>query len=193
MNTTIRSRSAWSKSDDGFLSQVRSSPLVPIHFAHHSEGATTWGPGRATIDRLLDADELQRVTPDVAAARRLVDSATRHLASAATVADNDPEAAFATSYDAARKACSALLEAQGLRATSRGGHIAVREAVSAQSGDLPGGSALRPFDRLRRRRNDIEYPSDPDPVDSEEVQDALTQARGMVEFADKLLDLLPVF
>jgi hypothetical protein len=139
----------------------------------------TWGPGRSRIDRLLDADELQRVTPDLNAARRLVDSATRHLVSAATVAGNDPEAAFATSYDAARKACSALLEAQGLRATSRGGHIAVRDAVSAQFGDLPGGGALRPFDRLRRRRNDIEYPSDANPVDSDEVQDALAQARGM--------------
>jgi hypothetical protein len=30
-------------------------------------------------------------------------------------------------------------------------------------------------------------------VDSDEVQDALAQARGMVEFADKLLDHLPVF
>jgi DNA-binding transcriptional ArsR family regulator len=30
VNTTIRSRAAWSRSDDGFLSQVRSSPLVPI-------------------------------------------------------------------------------------------------------------------------------------------------------------------
>jgi DNA-binding Lrp family transcriptional regulator len=33
VNTTIRSRAAWSKSDDGFLSQVRSSPLVAIRSA----------------------------------------------------------------------------------------------------------------------------------------------------------------
>jgi hypothetical protein len=153
----------------------------------------TWAAGRATIDRLLEADELQRITPDQSTARRLVDSATRHLASAATLADDDPEAAFATSYDAARKACSALLEAQGLRTTTRGGHIAVRDAVTAQFGDLSGGEALRPFDRLRRRRNDIEYPSDANPVDGDEVQDALTQARRMVDFADKLVDHLPVY
>jgi hypothetical protein len=45
----------------------------------------TWAAGRATIDRLLEADELQRITPDQSTARRLVDSATRHLASAATL------------------------------------------------------------------------------------------------------------
>jgi hypothetical protein len=153
----------------------------------------TWAPGRGTIDRLLEADELQRVAPDLSAARRLVDSATRHLASAATVAHDDPEAAFATSYDAARKACSALLEAQGLRATTRGGHIAVRDGVTAQFGELSGAAALRPFDRLRRRRNDIEYSSDANPLDGDEVQDGLAQARRMVEFADKLVDHLPVY
>lgn len=153
----------------------------------------TWAPGRATVDRLIEAGEVQRVTPDLRAARRLVHSATRHLASAATLAGTDPEAAFATSYDAARKACSALLEAQGLRATTRGGHIAVRDAVSAQFGDLSGGEALKPFDRLRRRRNDIEYLGDANPVDNDEVHDALAQARRIVDFADKLVDHLPVY
>ena len=153
----------------------------------------SWQQGRTTIDRLLAAGDLQQVSPDTNAARHLVTSAERHLVTAATVAETDPEAAFATAYDAARKACSALLEVQGLRATSRGGHIAVREAVTAQFADLSGGEVLKPFDRLRRRRNDIEYPSGTSPVDSDEVQDALDNARRMVDFAAKLIDHLPVY
>jgi hypothetical protein len=35
-------------------------------------------------------------------------------------------------YDAAGKAFNAVLENEGLRTTSRGGHIAVLDAVSAQ-------------------------------------------------------------
>jgi hypothetical protein len=87
----------------------------------------------------------------------------------------------------------ALLEAQGLRATSRGGHIAVRDAVNAQFGDLSGGQALRPFDRLRRRRHDIEYPDSATSVDADEVEEALRRAQDMVEFANKLIDHLPVY
>lgn len=38
-----------------------------------------------------------------------------------------------------------------------GCHIALREAVDAQFGGLPGAQPLRAFDRLRRRRNTVEY------------------------------------
>ncbi|MFJ5292462.1 hypothetical protein [Streptomyces sp. NPDC088348] len=51
-------------------------------------------------------------------------------------------------YDAARKALAAALENQGLRATSRGGHIAIRDAALAQF-EPPLGKILRPFDRMR--------------------------------------------
>ena len=39
-----------------------------------------------------------------------------------------------TRLDALRKSAASLLEAQGLRATSRGGHLAVQEVVTAQFG-----------------------------------------------------------
>jgi hypothetical protein len=58
----------------------------------------------------------------------------RHLISAEQLADDDPAGAFQMAYDASRTACSALLAAQGLRATSRGGHIAVRDVALAQFG-----------------------------------------------------------
>jgi len=140
-----------------------------------------------------DQWELQRITTDTTTARRLVDSAQRHLASAAIISEDDPECAFAATYDAAHKACSALLEAQGLRPTSRGGHIVVRDAVTAQFADLPGGQVLRSFDRLRRRRNDIEYPGDDYDIDPDEVEEATHRAKEIVDFADELIDHLPVY
>lgn len=152
-----------------------------------------WQEGRETVERLLAEGELQRVPADGARAATLVRTARRHLSSAATIRESDPEGAYATLYDASRKACGALLEAQGLRATSRGGHIALRDAVVAQFGALSGGQVLRPFDRLRRRRNDIEYPANDRGIDLDEVDEALAKAQEIVDFAEKLVANLPVF
>ena len=136
-----------------------------------------WEEGRGAIDRLLATDELQRVAPDLDSAMRLLASARRHLSSATTICESDAEGAYAALYDAARKACAALLEAQGLRATSRGGHVALRQAVAAQFGDLSGGQVLNLFDRLRRRRNDIEYPGGDSGIDQAEVREAMERSR----------------
>lgn len=152
-----------------------------------------WEQGRETLDRLLSDDELEHVTADRASAMALLEMARRHLASAGKIRATDPEGAYATLYDAARKACAALLEVQGLRATSRGGHVAVREAVEAQFGSLSGGDALRSFDRLRRRRNDIEYPVGDSAIDSDEVDEALARAAEIVEYARRLVPELPVY
>lgn len=90
-------------------------------------------------------------------------------------------------YDAARKSCSALLVVQGLRATSRGGHIAVRDVVLAQFGRGPG-QVLRQFDAMGRRRKDAEYPQDPgDAVDSDEVREALPKSKAIVDFVVAVL------
>jgi hypothetical protein len=114
-----------------------------------------WEEGRGVVERLLDDGELEQVSPDLNSSRSLLESARRHLSSARKIRDSDPEGAYAALYDAARKACASLLETQGLRATSRGGHVALREAVVAQFASLTGGDVLRSFDRLRRRRNDM--------------------------------------
>lgn len=152
-----------------------------------------WEEGRTAVEQLLAARELERVSADPNAAKKLIDSAHRHLDSARKIRVSDPEGAFAALYDAARKSCAALLEAQGLRATSRGGHVAVRDAVVAQFALLAGGDALRSFDRLRRRRNDIEYPAGDSGVDTDEVDEALERAQGIVAYAEKVIDTLPVF
>lgn len=153
----------------------------------------SWGHGKPEIERLLRDRELERVSPDAEAALQFLSAAKRHLNSAHVLAESDPEAAFSTAYDAARKACASLLETQGLRATSRGGHIAVRDAAMAQFERLPGGEVFRSFDRIRRRRNDLEYVAAGEGVDPAELEEAILRVSAIVDFAEKVIDHLPVF
>lgn len=102
----------------------------------------------------------------------------------------DATGAYQLLYDAARKALNAVLAVQGLRATSRGGHVAVVDAICAQL-DPPYGATVRPFDRLRRRRNQAEYPTaDTPPVDADEVAADLPKVTAIVGLAESLLDQL---
>ena len=102
--------------------------------------------------------------------------------------EQDPEAAYSLAYDAARKSATALLNHQGLRPTTAGGHFAVVDTVRAQFPGVPG---LTSLDRLRRRRNQAEYP-DPrsyDPITAEEAKDAISVADRCVFSAVRLLQL----
>lgn len=144
-----------------------------------------WNKGSDVIERLLDMRHLEHVTPDVDTVSALLAAARRHIASASLAKSGDPEGAFALAYDAARKSATALLAQQGLRPTSSGGHIVVVEAMNAQ---FPGVAGLKSLDRLRRRRNQTEYP-DPrnfDRVDVDEVEDAIHVASACVAAAEKL-------
>jgi hypothetical protein len=86
------------------------------------------------------------------------------------------------------RARAALLNHQGLRPTSAGGHIAVVDAIRAQFPGVPG---LTSLDRLRRRRNQAEYP-DPgsyDPITSDEADDAIKVAQDCIASSERLLEL----
>lgn len=91
-------------------------------------------------------------------------------------------------YDAARKSATALLAYQGLRPASDGGHIAVVETIHAQFPKVPG---LASLDRLRRRRNQSEYPQPRayDPIDPDEATEATSVARDCLASARRLLEL----
>jgi uncharacterized protein (UPF0332 family) len=107
-----------------------------------------------------------------------------HLKSARLLAESDSIAAYSLAYDAARKACAALLAPQGLRATSRGGHIAIQDAVRAQFSGEGGLPAFRAFPRLRRSRNDFEYPDIDTPGSSpEEAAATIDDAEAIVKAA----------
>lgn len=107
-----------------------------------------------TVDELIRARRLERVPADQPAAVRRLNSARRHLESAALLARDDPDAAYALLYDAARKAVAAHMQAAGLRARNApGAHEATARYAAAM---LPGPSSGE-LDRMRRFRNRIEY------------------------------------
>jgi hypothetical protein len=137
---------------------------------------------------MLARGELEKVPASREHADLLISQARRHVTSADAVAANDPTGAYQLLYDAARKALCAVLENQGLRATSRGGHIAVGEAARAQL-DPPLGGVLRPFERLRRRRNEGEYPRRDQPaITNEEVGRDHPKVIEIVNVAARVLD-----
>ncbi|BDE17312.1 MULTISPECIES: hypothetical protein [Mycobacterium] len=145
-----------------------------------------WDQGRETVEALIADKRIEQVQPSRAAADRLLDQARSHLESAAQIADSDAVGAYALVYDAARKALAAVLENEGLRATSRGGHIAVLEAVRAQL-EPPLGGKLMPFDRMRRRRNVIEY-SPEGSVVADDVREDAGKAQVIADTAAQVLD-----
>lgn len=152
-----------------------------------------WDQGRECIERMLADGELQRVPASRQQADRLVIQARAHLASAVTICGNDPAGGYALAYDAARKALTAILENQGLRPTTRGGHLAVLEAVRAQL-DPPMGRLMRRFNRMRTRRHDVEYPPTDSPeITADDVQEDGTTARDLIAVAIRVLDEMSPF
>jgi hypothetical protein len=142
---------------------------------------------------MLAAGELERVQPSREHADRLIGQARRHVDSAAKTCQSDPEGAYGVLYDAARKAMWAVLANQGLRPTTRGGHLAVYHAVTAQL-DPPMGQQLRPFDRMRRQRHDAEYPRlDSPELTPDDIHDDLPKIRAIVEIADRVLGNMSVY
>lgn len=159
----------------------------------------SWERGRSEIERLLKVThDLQQVVPDANLTDRLIDEATAHLETAAVSMTRDPAGAYRLAYDAARKACTALLEHQGLRPTDqgRGSHIAVQDAVTAQFNGpdqpLPFGS----YSRFRHRRRTAQYPGPNDaPITPPDAKEGIETATAIVEGARRLLesDALTVF
>lgn len=149
----------------------------------------TWGRERTAVEQLLRDGELQEVQPSPELAERLMEDASRHLASARAIASSDPNGAYQLAYDAARKACAALPAPQGLRATTRGGHVAVQDAARNQFNGDGGLPAFRAFSRLRRARAAREYPDVGTPTTtSEDVDDALRAAAEIVAAARQLFE-----
>jgi hypothetical protein len=153
----------------------------------------TWLKGADMVARLVDAGELERVTASRSQAGDMLEAARRHLGSARAIAESDPLGAYVLTYDSARKAIAGILEAQGLRATSRGGHIVLYDAALAQF-DPPMGSLIRPFNRMWARRNQVEYASSENPeVTTQEVLADLQKAAALIDMAERVLPELDAF
>lgn len=152
----------------------------------------SWQRGRDEILTLLDRGKLTQVVADLDLAQRLLTAARRHVKSAETLRDDDPELAYAAVYDAIRKALSAMLQAQGLRPTTEGGHLAVQRAVRAQFGASMG-ALLRPVDRICTTRHAIQYPDSATYVDADDVRADLPAAAALIDAAAQAIPHLSVF
>ena len=85
----------------------------------------------------------------------------------------------------------AILAEQDLRATGDGGHQALEKVLTAQFQGV-----FAAFGRLRRRRNELDYPADDEDVAyAVEARKAITLATEIVDAAAELLDrgILTVF
>ena len=105
---------------------------------------------------LVAAGWLERVPADRPTALARLARAEQHLATAAALVGQDNDVAYGSLYDAARKAVTAHMLANGLRAPGRAG---AHEAVgwyAAEAVPDPTGSVAE-FQRIRRRRNKSEY------------------------------------
>lgn len=145
-----------------------------------------WRKGSAIVERLLESNELDSIIVDPESVTNLLESARRHLDTAETVKVSDPELAIAAAYTATRKAATALLWHQGLRPKIKGGHTVIIEVMNAQFPGVPG---LKSIGRLRRQRNEADYPnpSSYPEITTTEIDDAIIVGSQCIDSAEKLL------
>jgi hypothetical protein len=124
---------------------------------------SSWPVAHDKIKTLITKAELEAVEPNPRLATGLVEEAQMHMKSVAAIVDFDYPGAFQLGYDAARKACVALLAFQGLRSTYLGGHIAVADAVRAQFNGPHGSPAFLKMHGLRQSRAGSQYPRESTP------------------------------
>lgn len=152
----------------------------------------SWPTGIAKIKELLSVGHLERTPPDREAALEVLDTAGLHLASATMLLDADPVGSYQLAYDGFRKTLSALLLTQGLRATAKGGHIAIQHAIEAQFTMPPPSKAFAAYGRMRSRRNGAEY-TPRGSIDRDEAAAGIADAEAAHAVAEPLLPELPVF
>lgn len=143
-----------------------------------------WSPGAHVVQELIASGRLSRLQGADAGVEGLMTRAGQQLESARSLLASDPVTAYVVAYDAAKHAGMALLAEQNLRATAQGGHVAIEQALAAQFKGVFDG-----FGRLRRRRNELDYPTGPeDSAQTAEVERALGIAASLVDSARRLLD-----
>lgn len=144
-----------------------------------------WSPGRAQIQGMLDKGYLGRVTGGASDGSYRVVEARQRIDSAEKLLKSDPVGAFEMAYGGVRQAVTALLlQQQGLRPKSEGGHVAIVEAARAQFGDR-----FDFFNAMRRTRNRLEYPDAAGDltVESGDAAQAIAYAKQTVAAVEKLI------
>lgn len=151
---------------------------------------TSWALGHDQIAQLIARGDLDQISGDAANGAYLLAQASQRLSSARTVLADDPIGAFELAYDSVRNTAVGLLNQQGLRVKSSGGHAAACDAVRAQFG-----REFDFFNAMRRVRNKLEYPRDPNDlqITAEEVQQAIDYAHNTLMAAEQLLPQLGIW
>ncbi len=145
--------------------------------------------GEQTVKQLIDDGRLQRISGAAANGTAWLERARRILHSAEAVATDDPDSAYVLAYDAARHAGTALLVQQGLRPTTLGGHYVVEKAIRAQFG-----AVFQQFGTLRRRRNELEYPTAPGAESTaRELREAFGLSAAIIDAATAIMPELRTF
>lgn len=149
-----------------------------------------WKTGHAQIAALIERRHLERVSGEAANGAYLLEQARQRLAGARAALSADHIGAFELAYDATRQAVTALLVQQGLRPTTAGGHLAIADAAEAQFG-----ASFRAFNRMRRIRNQLEYPRSATDLDlpPADTDQALVDAEQIIEAAERLLPELGIW
>lgn len=131
------------------------------------------------IADMLASRRLERVAVNSEHALSVVTVAERHLRSAEALAATDDHAmAFTAAYDAARKALSAVLAAEGLRIRPSGG---AHHNTGVAAATFVADDSLRAFDWMRQVRNATEYPQDDRATASaQDVSEAIEAASRIV-------------
>lgn len=137
-----------------------------------------------TLDELIARRRIERIPADGAAARERLDVCRRHLESARLLATDDPDAAYALAYDAARKAVAAHMLAAGLRTRNAPG---AHEATARYAEEAVDDRSARELDRMRRFRNRLEYGTTA--LGAAQVEHDLAHARRIVEAVATALGL----
>jgi uncharacterized protein (UPF0332 family) len=112
------------------------------------------------IAKKIKQQLLIEITSKFIDAFNMLDTSARHLDAAERIYDGDLEGSYILIYDAARIAMTSILLLNGLRPTAHGGHVIVGEALRTMVSEEDA-QIFKRFDRLRSRRNKIEYYSDP--------------------------------
>ncbi|EHB48783.1 hypothetical protein MycrhDRAFT_5624 [Mycolicibacterium rhodesiae JS60] len=146
-----------------------------------------WAMGRDKIAELLGKRHLEQISGAAANGEFLLKQARTRLAGARAAKEADPAGAFALAYDGMRQAVTALLIQQGLRPRTEGGHVAIIEAAQAQFGQ-----SFASFNTMRRVRNQLEYPRDPEELefDPADTDDAIDKTETAIEAVEQLLPRL---
>jgi hypothetical protein len=150
----------------------------------------SWQQGHATIVVLINRGHLEQISGQAANGDYLIGQARQRITSANSILQVDRVSAYNLAYDGTRQAATALLIQQGLRPRMEGGHIAIAEAVQAQFGE-----PFRLLNAMRRRRNKLEYPQNPDDVaiDADTATEAVAYSERTVAAAEQLLPNLTIW